>query len=255
MAPPTAAERAAAKSQQRAAKQKKILLVLVPVLIALVAWQGPKLMKQLKGDEAAAPAAAETTASESALPAPAPAAAGELTDPAAVAPGDVPLVNPNDPEAVAAATRSLPNSEQLPAAAENQLIAFSRFEASDPFVQLVEESDEASNTDAPPAAPPPTSGTGTTPPPTSTTPPTSTPTSVTMSINLRVEILAVGATFPTNDPAFKIVAIHSDSVEIGIADGSFSDGPSTITVKKGEEVTLVSQPDGARFTLKVIEIN
>ena len=76
-----------------------------------------------------------------------------LTDPAAVVPGDVPLVNPNDPEAVAAATRSLPNSEQLPAAAENQLIAFSRFEASDPFVQLVEESDEASNTDAPPGKP------------------------------------------------------------------------------------------------------
>jgi hypothetical protein len=76
-----------------------------------------------------------------------------------------------------------------------------------------------------------------------------------MSINLRVEILTVGATFPTSDPAFKIVAIHSDSVEIGIADGSFSGGQPTITVKKGEEVTLVSQPDGARFTLKVVEIN
>ncbi len=63
------------------------------------------------------------------------------------------------------------------------------------------------------------------------------PTSVTMSINLRVEILAVGATFPASDPAFKIVAIHADSVEIGIADGSFSDGQSAVTVEKGEEVT------------------
>ena len=255
MAHPTAAERAAAKSQQRAAKQKKILLVLVPVLIALVAWQGPKLMKQLKGDETAAPAAAETATSESALPAPAPAAAGELTDPTAMVPGDVPLVNPNDPEAVAAATRSLPNSEQLPVAAKSadrlqplrgqrsvrparrggrRSVEHGCPGRDDPAAELGNRHDAAPDDHA---------------------------AAVDVHADLGHDVdqpagrdPPVGATFPTT-PAFKIVAIHSDSVEIGIADGSFSGGQPTITVKKGEEVTLVSQPDGARFTLKVVEIN
>jgi hypothetical protein len=34
--------------------------------------------------------------------------------------------------------------------------------------------------------------------------------------------------------------------------GSFSNGVDTLTVKLGEPLTLISQPDGARYTIKFV---
>ena len=37
--------------KQKDARAKKLVLVMLPVLIALVAWQGPKVLNQVRGEE------------------------------------------------------------------------------------------------------------------------------------------------------------------------------------------------------------
>ena len=250
MAPQTSADRAAAKRAQRSRKQKKMLLVLVPALIVMIAWQGPKLMKQSTGSSGeTAPAAATLELPSN------PASAAPSTGATETAPTDAAV--PTDPAAIAAAAKNLPDSEKYPIPEENQLISFSRFSASDPFAPLVVEEDSTStdgstSTTTPSTTPPSTTPPTAYPPTTGSTP--TTPTSVTLTVNGKVLVLGVGATFPTVDPAFTIVTINQDSVIIGLTDGSFSDGQQSITVATGEQVTLVSQPDGTRFTIKVIDI-
>ena len=243
MAATTAADK---RRHAREAKQKKLLIALVPVLIAVLVFAVPKTLKQLRGDDSAsaAPPAATTPAT--------PAPTG--TDPAAV---------PADAAALAESSRKvLEDTDPPPEASEGQVIAFSRFDARDPFVQLVDDQQDTSTSDqsgAVPTSPTTTTPTTTTPtttsPPTTTTPPDdsgSTTTEVKISVNGRVLVLEAGDTFPENDPAFKLVAIGDGSVEIGLVSGSFATGVETVTVKKGEPLTLISQPDGARYTIKLL---
>ncbi len=50
------------------------------------------------------------------------------------------------------------------------------------------------------------------------------------------------------------MAIDGNTVKIGLSDGTFSTGGETINLSVGDSVTLISQPDGARFTINIIEI-
>jgi hypothetical protein len=93
----------------KAAKQKKLLLVLAPVLLALIAWQGPKSYKALTGSDAAAvapPPAVTTTPTSTGPTTTGPTTLTELRD------TDLPLE-----------------------ALDGQLISFSRFSGRDPFDQ------------------------------------------------------------------------------------------------------------------------
>jgi hypothetical protein len=238
----------------RDARARKVLLVLVPVLIAIIAWQGPKVLKQVRGEGSNA-AAAQPAAT------PLPATPGTTEAPATTPP-------PGDEAAVVVSVNaSLADTDTPAPADEGQLITFGRFEATDPFVQLVSAGDEeaaatedgASTT---PSTTTPSTTTPTTPPPatggTPTGPPSvsnggSTATEVSISVNGKVLVLGVGDTFPESDPAFEVVSIGADSAEIGLVSGAFSGGVETVTLEIGEPVTLISQPDGARFTLKLVD--
>jgi hypothetical protein len=250
------------RKNPRDARAKKLLLVLVPVLVALVAWQGPKVLNQVRGEEPAEATSEQPTESSSGTNVPSEGADTEAA-PAETTPTDEVAA---DAAAIAVANAQvLPNTDVPPMPDEGQLIVFSRFEARDPFVQLVDDQEVASDD---PSADTSSSGSTTTtnPPPssssvgtpggsTSVIPPdggSSTATEAKISVNGRMDVLVVGDTFPENDPAFTVVSISSDSVEIGLASGSFATGQDTITLKLGEPVTLISQPDGARFTLKLI---
>lgn len=117
------ARRNAADIQKaKEAKQKKLLLLLVPLFLVLVVWQGPKMYKSLFAQSAteATPAAATTPTST------------------------VPGTPTTAPEAAPAG--ALSDSEPLPTARSDQLLSFSRFTARNPFV-------------APSGAAPPPSGT------------------------------------------------------------------------------------------------
>jgi hypothetical protein len=269
----------------RDARAKKILFVLVPLLVLIGAWQGPKMLKQLRGEASAAAPAATTD--------PAVADDGTTatpeTDPGATeatAPATDTAVPPapagSETGAAVVATADLSDTDAAPPADEGQLLTFSRFEARDPFVQLIDDgSDEAGATSdssgtapgtspgsgsidstggtytgtAPtvgviPGAPGGTVGGTTGGEPTGT--PAGAPTAVRLSVNGKVHVLVVGDTFPTDDPAFKLVSIAGDSVQIGLVSGAFAEGIDTLTLSLGQPLTLISQPDGARFTLKLL---
>jgi len=241
------------RAKAREMKQKRLLIVLVPVLIAIMIFTVPRTLKQLRGEKAAASSPAAATTSPAVDPAA--GATGGAATPAAT----------TDPTAIAASAKAiLSDTDQQPEASEGQLYSFSRFDARDPFVPLVQdEAADTSTTDASGGVPTtPTTPSTPSVPLTPTTPPPSTggsndytqapATKVKISVNGNVQELSVGDAFPGNDPAFKIVTIGNDSVEIGLVSGSFSTGVNTITVKVGEPVTLIGQPDGARYTIKLL---
>jgi hypothetical protein len=246
-----AVDRAELARKQRERKQKILLIFMLLVLVVMVIWQGPKTLKRLKGESSAAPAA--QTATTATAPTTTTSAGGSTSTTA-------------DPQAALAAEKNLGDTDVPPTAGESQLISFSRFDARDPFVQLVDADSSSPTTPEDGAPSTSTTSGGTTPPPSSSggafyPPPsasgggTTTTGQVTVSINGKSEKHGVGEAFPTSDPAFQIASVNGDSVEIGLASGQFSGGQQTITVKVGDEVTLVSQPDGARYTIKVISIS
>jgi hypothetical protein len=109
------AKRSAADlARAKAAKQKKILIALVPFLLLLAAWQGPKVYKALFAQPAPPRSAPETPAPTA--PVPGTAAPGATT---ALEPG------------------VLPDSEPPPTAARDQLLSFSRFSPRNPFLPPV----------------------------------------------------------------------------------------------------------------------
>jgi hypothetical protein len=90
------------------ARQKKVLILLVPVFLALVAWQGPKMYKSLFAGPAEPPPAATATPTTPATATPAASGAPE--------------------------SGGLADSEPLPTARSDQLLSFSRFTARNPFI-------------------------------------------------------------------------------------------------------------------------
>lgn len=266
---PTAGERL---SKQKAAKQKKLLLLLIPVLVAALAVQGPRLMKHFSS-------AKEKTQ----------AVQGQVAEGyEELAPGGVPTAPAEaptaDPAVAIAATQGLPNTDTPPEADEGELISFTRFTARDPFVQLVEdtteEGDGTEDTSSSATDSGSTSDSGTTTDTSSSDSSSSSSSSgtdsggttdsgsggdtsggdeaqttdVSISVNGAVVVVRVGDTFPPNDPAFKLVAVENGVAKIGLAGGSFSNGSQTINLQVGDSVTLISQPDGARFTIKIVTI-
>lgn len=249
--------------KQKSARSKKALLLLLPVLIALVAFQGPRLMKRL-GDakEATEEKQGEVVQGFEELAPNGP-------------PNTAPAAVPADPAAALAAAEGIADTDTPAQGAESDLVSFTRFEARDPFVQLVDdaEGDESSETSSPneetstssstsstsSTATASSSSSGSSEPTTATGGDTSSDTGdvatqVTLTVNGDVIVVAVGDAFPAADPAFKIVAIETTVVKVGLASGSFSNGVQTLDLEVGESVTLISQPDGARFTIKVTSI-
>jgi len=259
--------------QQKDARAKKLLFLLVPLLVVLLAVIGPGALKQLRGSQTAAPpAATETGAASTAGPSAVPGVT-DTTPPAATGPA-APAVT--SPEAALAVQGSLPPTDVPPPAGEDDLVTFSRFEARDPFVQLVAdtsaESTDASTSTAGASASTVDASVQTTTAATTTTTTTSdgtsggtdttgstsggdaTTTQVTISVNGKATVVNVGETFPASDPAFKLVAIEGNIAKIGLASGSFSGGMQTLDLEVGQTVTLISQPDGTRFQLKLMKV-
>jgi hypothetical protein len=61
-------------------------------------------------------------------------------------------------------------------------------------------------------------------------------------------------TFPSSDPIFRLFAIKRASIVFGLVSGQFTEGQNRIVVKAGKSVTLVSQPDGQRFVIRLIAV-
>ena len=283
------------------ARQKKLLLVLAPVLLALLAWQGPGILKAFTGGDAAP----EPTSQE-AQPSSTGAGADSVGEDASATTADEPAGSPNG------ATK-LPDTDVPPPAGSGQLVAFDRFVGKDPFRQQVTaDAGGAGETGAPAPAEGSTGGgstggsstggaaagggsTGATPTGGGSTGAGGTGAGATgggstgggstgggspshpiaepvegggaggggettsgralLEVNGVREAVAVGASFPASAPLFRLVSIRGRTARIGLVDGRFTDGSGTITLRVGESVTLVSRPEGLRYTIKLLRVS
>lgn len=257
--------------KRKEAKQKKMLLLLAPVLVILIALQAPKLMKG-GGDEATETTAAATTTA--ADPAAAPAAP---VDPTAAPPP-----SPANAASGAAAAAALPDTDPLPVAGAGQLASLTLFASKDPFKQLVKgklDSGSADDDEQPgpgdgPASPvvPPrpvqqpdgpteveltpeeeaeaTDGDGVPAGDASGT----FPNTAIFEINGENEEVVVGNEFPANDQIFALDSIKAKTAKLKLVAGAFSSGAEAVLIDVGETLTLVSQPDGRRYTIRLLSV-
>jgi hypothetical protein len=62
----------------------------------------------------------------------------------------------------------------------------------------------------------------------------------------------VGKTFPAADPVFVLVSVSKSTAKVGIAGGSYESGAATVTLKKGQPLTLMNTADGTKYVLKLL---
>jgi hypothetical protein len=225
------------------AKQKKIAIVGFVLLLGIMAFQGPRTLKMLKGPEAAPPPPPATTASTP--------TDGGLALPPVTGGTASPTAAPTD-----AAT-----SDAGPAPVAGQLVSFTRFASKDPFVQQI----DPGATDAPSGGGGSTSskssssgakgggsggstsgsssGGGSKP---------DAATKATLVVNGVREEVVVGGEFPKDGPYFVLVAVGPSSARIGIAGGSYASGEQTATVGKGKTLVLQNTADGTRYEIKLV---
>lgn len=253
----------------KAAKQKKIAIGLSVMFVAVLAFQGPKTLKMLKG------------------PATAPVETAAPTTPvtSTTATGAVPPGTPGAPVAAAAGAPATAGEAQpavlvdsdLPVTAgAGQLLSFERFDAVDPFDQQVDpnaippapstgKSAAAASTKAAAAAAaggktgsvvPGAGAAGDDAPAGSTVEVQLAATTTTLALNGAVIELVPAAEFPAELPVFVFVsaALDGKSIEIGIAGGTYADGDDTITLKVGKPLTLQNTSDGSRYELELLTV-
>jgi hypothetical protein len=216
-------------AKAKAKRQKIIAAVGGVILLAVLAYEVPSIMKTMNKKPPAPVASAV------------PPAGAPLTPPAS----GVPVAAP------ASGSSPLSDSDPGPQAGSGQLLSFDRFTSKDPFVQ------QATAPKAPAAATAPPAGAAPPPPP----PPPKTPsskqsaakrTSAQISVNGQREKVGVGAAFPAADPVFQLISLTKTNAKIGIAGGSLSTGDGVVTLTKGKKVTLMNTADGTRYELVLV---
>lgn len=226
-----------AKAKEK--KQKIVLAVGGVLLLALLAFQGPKFLKLMKGSSA--PAAAATSTSSTATP--------------------------SSSTTTSSATLTASNSSGSAFASSSKLASLSLFRAKDPFVQLVSESGATSSAaktaPAPPPPPPPAPAPAPTPAKASTgsgplfgtvtggSTAGSLPTARIL-LNGAPATVELGHSFPAAKPVFRLAGVLSGGVSISLVDGGLADGASAVKLQKGQSTTLMNTVDRRRYTIKLV---
>jgi hypothetical protein len=264
------------------AKQKKIAIVLSLLLVLVIAYQGPKTLKMLKGPQPVAaptatdPATTATTPETGAVPAPAVATPSDPTQPAVLADSDTPV-----------------------GAGQGQLLSFEQFSSSDPFQQQVDMKagavvdPTAPDADSLPGTAPVSPGVDPAIPGSAENPPLSfgsdsagssgssgstsgstgstgsgssgvvpgatapaPAAATTISLNGVVQTIAMGTPFPLEDPTFQLVSLGADgkSVQIGVAGGSLAGGGAAVKLVIGKPLTLQNTVDGSLYKLVLLTV-
>jgi hypothetical protein len=245
----------------KAKRQKVMLAVGSVLLLGLLAFQVPRTMKMLKSPSASSSSSPSTSTTSSTA-------------------GSTPLAPPSldGSTAAAGAASAVSNavkstdgvsdpSNPLPPSS-GQLVSFSKFKSKDPFHQQISDCGGNSTatgastcaSDTPSAAPKPDStkkpSSGSTPSASLFTgaskPAAAKVTRATISVNGVTSTVNVGRSFPAATPVFTLVSVTSSAAKIGIAGGSYENGVATISVKKGQAVTLMNTADGTRYVLRFV---
>jgi len=200
----------------RERKQKIFVVVGGLLLLAMLAFQLPKLLGGSSAPEVA-PTTTETTAS--------------LGQP--VATGATPVALGN-------------------AVVTGKITSFSVFAPKDPFVQQVVTQNGLG---AEAAGKGEASGKGEAPSKEFATGKTAAAATI-VTVNGARQVLEPGMKFPAADPLFVLVAEKpgSKSVVVGIVGGAYSGGSKTTTLKVGKPITLVNTTTGARYKISLVTV-
>jgi hypothetical protein len=234
--------------KQKEAKQKKLLLVLVPIFVLLLVWQGPGYVKMLTGGDepVAATEAPGATAPTGTAPDPsvAPAPSTATPDGGTPTPGE-------------GGAAVLTDSDRPTAADTGQLVSFDRFRSKDPFHQIVQgdtTSGDTGGTVTVPTNPGGSGGSGSGGTSGGSSDDDAKPVSAVLEVNGVKEKVELDGAFPESEELFKLAKLSRTSAWIGLVTGEFSNGKDSIEVELGDTLNLVSQPDGIRYTIKVVSI-
>jgi hypothetical protein len=208
-------------------KERQIVILAVGgvLLAGLLMFQLPKTLDMLKSETpASAPSTATTT---------------PVTPPAT--PGTPPPVTtPETPVRTAALTR---------------------FTSKDPFVQQINANPSAP-TASPSGASPPVPSASESGSETSafrqvgsSSASAAGSNTATIAVNGAEESVSVSDTFPKANPVFKLVSVGANTAKIGVASGTLKGGSQTVTLSKGEPLTLLNTVDGKRYKLELVSVS
>ena len=217
----------AVDAKAKAKRQKIVAAVGGVILVLLLVWRVPQVISMMNQK----PAASSTS----------------TTAPAPAAPG-LPLPTP-----AGARNATLVDTDVAPTPEDGQLVSFGRFVSKDPFAQQLGAAAAYGGGSGAPRKPVKLPEPELEPAP-STAPktPAHAPTSARISVDGSAEAVAVGAAFPSGDPVFKLVSLAKRSARIAIQGGSYASGAATLTLKRGEPVTLVNTADGTRYRVVLV---
>jgi hypothetical protein len=215
------------KAKQK--KQKILLAVLGVAFIGVVAFEGPKLWKQLHPP----PLPPRVIPANGGNP-----VAGTL--PTLAAPTLRGAQEPGGRTDVTGSPIAAPATVQ-----DGQLASFSRFASKDPFAQQLSDTNGTS-----PSSSGSSSGGGTAKPSTPIVPGRApAPGSAVISVNGTLYTVTANTDFPQSGPLFHLVSVTAHTAKISVVGGSYATGAQTVTLKENKAVTLMNTADGTRYTL------
>ena len=223
-------------------KMKKVAIGLSVVLVAVLAFEVPKILHSGGGSTAPAPAVTTTATPSTGTPVAGTPVTGTPVPGVAITP--------------TASSTKLANSDLSPAVGKAQLYSFSHFAGKDPFAQQVVDA-TLGQPDAPgqDASGQPSTSTGTTAAVThhkSSTRVLAVTGAARIAVNGRVQVVRVGTSFPASNPHFQLVSVSHGVARIGIANGAYKSGAKTVTLSAGRSLTLVDTADGIRYQIRVV---
>lgn len=228
------------KAKQR--KQKIVAAVLGVAFLGVMAFQGPRLWKQLHPkNQTARPSYNEAGASTGSTP----------STPSLAAPS---LSGSQAPTSTTPAGSLA--SAPVPVVADGQLTSFSRFASKDPFAQQLNESSSPSSSGGSSAGGSSGSSGGKSSGGGGGSASDPSPGTAVISVNGALYTVAVGTDFPTASetdpsivPLFHLVSVTAHSAKISIVGGSYANGAATVLLRENKPVTLMNTADGTRYKL------
>ena len=223
-------------------RTKMVAIGLSVVLVAVLAFEVPKMMHS--GSSASTPPAATTTTD----------ATTATGTPVTSAPGTAAAAS------MPTTSTKVPNSDPLPQSSKGTLDSFSHFTGKDPFAQQISNSAPSTASSSQPGtgtlsanvsggSSASSAGSGHAQHPSRTLAATG---AARISVNGRVQVVRVGASFPSANPLFRLVGLAHGGVRIGIASGSYTSGAQTVSLTLGRTLTLVDTADGIRYKIRLL---
>jgi hypothetical protein len=242
------------KAKQK--KQKIVAAVLGVVFLGVVAFQGPKLWKQLH------PPASQATLSYNEKPATTTTGTPSLAAPS--------LSGSETPGSTSSSSDPSLASSAPPRVEDGQLSSFSLFASKDPFAQQLSDESSGSPSSSSSSGSPSggskgrSSGGGRSSSSRSEASGSSsggrasapTPGTAVISVNGTLYSVAVGNDFPDASPTdpsiqplFHLVSVTAHTAKVSIVGGSYANGAPTVTLHENKPVTLMNTADGTRYKL------